>query len=159
MTIYQMFVDDDGTMRWYNEDLQLDREGGPAIAYADGRIYWYRHGRIHREDGPAEFLADGTQKWYFNGNFHREGGPAVECADGTKYWYCHDKLHREDGPAVEHADGRQQWWIDGVQITDADAIAAIEAKQQVLLHAPKAAFAQSPRQILTAPKITFKARH
>jgi len=100
MTVtYKVEVDKNGTVRWYNQQGQLHREGGlPAIERADGSKQWHFNGQLHREGGlPAIEFADGGKEWLVNGQFHREGGlPAVEFADGTKEWYVNGKKVTED---------------------------------------------------------------
>ncbi len=93
MKTYQVTVDDYGTERWYNEQNQFHREGGPAIECANGK-WWYHNDKLHREDGPAVECANGKW-WYSNGKCHREGGPAVEWANGDKEWFLNDKLLTE----------------------------------------------------------------
>ena len=80
--------------------------------------YFDAEGQLHRDGGPAVEWGDGTKIWYRDGNPHREDGPAVEYRDGTKEWYRHGKLHREGGPAIEYEDGRKEWWVDGKRMTE-----------------------------------------
>jgi hypothetical protein len=84
---------EDGTQRWFDSDGKRHRDGDlPAVAWADGTQYWYRHGKRHR-DGDL---------------------PAVVEPDGTQFWYQHGEFHRSfDLPAVVRPDGRQEWWVDG----------------------------------------------
>ena len=95
MKTYKVTVDNDNTIRWYNEE-----------------------GLYHREDGPAIEWGDGTKLWYLNGELHREDGPAKEWADGDKSWWINGELHREDGPAIEWADGQKAWFINGQPLTE-----------------------------------------
>ena len=95
MKTYKVTVDNEGTIRWYNED-----------------------GQLHREDGPAYERADGYKSWYLNGQLHREDGPAWEWANGAKQWWINGRLHREDGPAYEGADGTKQWWLNDQELTE-----------------------------------------
>jgi len=68
MKTYKVTVDDEGTIRWYNENGQQHREDGPAIEWADGTKSWWINGRRHREDGPAiEHAKNGDKEWYING--------------------------------------------------------------------------------------------
>ncbi len=97
MKTYRVTVDDYGTERWYNEQNQFHREGGPAVE-----------------------CANGTKSWFLNGKLHREGGPAIECANGDKWWYHNDQFHREDGPAVEYANGDKRWLLNGNELTEAE---------------------------------------
>jgi hypothetical protein len=87
MKTYKVEVDLYGDIRWYNEEGQYHREGGPAVECTDGTKYWYKNDQLHREDGPAIEYPDGTNVWYINGRRHREDGPAIEHANGTKEWY------------------------------------------------------------------------
>ena len=118
MKTYKVTKDNDGTIRWYNEDNQLHREDGPAREWADGGKAWYLNGQRHREDGPAVERANGDKSWWINGQLHREDGPVIERASGYKAWYLNDRLHREDGPAVERANGSKEWWINGQPLTE-----------------------------------------
>ena len=85
-------IDQDGTIRYYNENNEF-----------------------HREDGPAIEFTNGYKEWYKDGLRHRENGPAIEYADGTKYWYKNGKRHREDGPAIEWVDGGRRYCYNGVE--------------------------------------------
>jgi hypothetical protein len=95
MQTYKVTVDNDKTIRWYNDKEELHRLDGPAIEYADGTEYWYVDGKQHRLDGPA-----------------------IECANGDKEWYVDDKRHRLDGPAIEDANGYKAWWVDHKKMTE-----------------------------------------
>ena len=89
------------------------------IEYSDGTKRWFNeNAELHREDGPAVAHSDGTKYWHINGDLHRENGPAIEYPDGTKIWYYKNKLHREDGPAVEYPNGIKMWYIDDKKLTE-----------------------------------------
>lgn len=53
-----------GNKVWYNENLQIHRNDGPAIEYYNGDKTWYKNGELHREDGPAIECANGHKEWY-----------------------------------------------------------------------------------------------
>ncbi len=95
MQTYKVTVDEDKTIRWYNDK-----------------------GELHRLDGPAVEMTDGSKLWYVDGKIHRLDGPAIECPDGYKQWYVDDKLHRLGGPAVEDADGYKAWYVNGELMTE-----------------------------------------
>ena len=118
MQTYKVTVDEEKTIRWYNDKDQLHRLDGPAVDRADGTKVWYVNGKLHRLDGPAFEYADGTKVWYVNGKPHRLDGPAAEWASGTKVWYVNGKLHRLDGPAAEWASGTKEWWVDDKLMTE-----------------------------------------
>jgi len=118
MQNYKVIVDEDKTVRWYDDKDQLHRLDGPAIEYAKGYKEWYVEGQLHRLDGPAIECADGSKAWYVEGQRHRLDGPAIEQADGGKEWYVEGKLHRLDGPAIECADGDKEWWVKGELMTE-----------------------------------------
>ena len=99
-------VDDDGTIRYFNE-----------------------HGQIHREDGPAVEDTDGTL-WYINNELHRTDGPAIECADGTRSWWVNGQRHRTDGPAIEWTDGTFGWFLYDEQYTFDEWINLIDASEE-----------------------------
>lgn len=67
MKTYKVTVDNEKTIKWYNEQGQLHNEHGPACEYADGTKSWYLNGQRHREDGPAIEYADGDKSWFLNG--------------------------------------------------------------------------------------------
>ena len=96
MITYKVTVDENGTVRWYNENGQRHREDGPAYEYADGTRFWYLNGQRHREDGPAIEYANGDRSWYLNGKYlseeeHRRQTQTSSCdgkvveIDGIKY--------------------------------------------------------------------------
>ena len=114
-------VDDEVIKMWRDPDGKFHREDGPAVEWADGRIYWYFHGKKHRVDGPAEEWADGSKFWYLHDKLHRVDGPATEWPDGLKTWYLHGKMHRADGPAEEWPNGRKRWFFEGHKITEAQS--------------------------------------
>ncbi len=92
-SFYDVKIDDEGNIRYYN-----------------------KKGQLHRLDGPAVEMMDGLKAWFVNGKLHRQGGPAVVMVDGTKAWYVNGKQHRLDGPAVEYAHGSKQWYVHGTFI-------------------------------------------
>jgi len=120
MKTYKVTVDSDKTIRWYNEQGQLHREGGPAVECANGTKSWWINGQRHREGGPAIEWANGTKCWFINDQHHREDGPAIEYADGDKCWYINNQRHREDGPAIEYASGPKEWYVNGKCLTEAE---------------------------------------
>ena len=62
-----LYIDENGNKRWFNEDGNLNREDSPAIEYANGDKCWYINGKRHREDGPAIERVSGHKSWYING--------------------------------------------------------------------------------------------
>lgn len=60
-------TDDNGDVRWKNEDGLLHREDGPAFSTLNGYKSWHINGKLHREDGPAIEYSDGCKNWYLNG--------------------------------------------------------------------------------------------
>jgi len=113
MQTYKVTVDEDKTIRWYNEKDQFHRLDGPAVEHMDGSKTWYVENKLHRIDGPAIEYADGHREWWFDGKLHRLGGPAIECANGDKEWWVKGKFHRLDGPAIEYANGYKVWFVEG----------------------------------------------
>lgn len=94
-----------------------------TITLADGTIiYNYKDIKkcvIHRDgDLPAIIWADGTKFYYKHDKLHRDNGlPAVELANGNKFYYKHGKLHRDNGlPAGEYSNGIKEYWINGKHI-------------------------------------------
>lgn len=119
------------TERWFDLDLNLHREDGPAVTTPTIKI-WYKHGLNHRADGPS-IVGEDSEEWFFENQRHRTDGPAIDKhnqqewfergqrhrEDGpaiirgsTKMWYQNDKLHRDDGPAVIKP-GQEMWFRNG----------------------------------------------
>jgi hypothetical protein len=72
---------------------------------------------------------EGTIRWYNDAKrtvFHRVGGPAVEYTNGTKVWLQNGNRHRDNGPAFEFANGEKRWYLNGVQLTEAEFLAATQ---------------------------------
>jgi hypothetical protein len=67
METYKVTVDNDKTIRWYNDKDQPHRLDGPAIEYANGSKAWYQESERHRLDGPAIEKADGSKEWFIDG--------------------------------------------------------------------------------------------
>jgi hypothetical protein len=105
MQTYKVTVDQEKTIRWYNDKNQLHRLDGPAIEYANGSKSWLVEGKCHRLDGPA-----------------------IEYADGSKSWWVEGKCHRLDGPAFEKADGCKEWWVEGKLMSEKEFNAYIKPK-------------------------------
>ena len=70
-------VGKDGTKRYYRtiwndvkkrRELQLHRNGGPAVISPDGNHLHFQEGKLHRVDGPAAIFHNGSQNWYLNGD-------------------------------------------------------------------------------------------
>ncbi len=117
MQTYKVTVDEQKTIRWYNDKEKLHRLDGPAVERANGCKAWWVDDKLHRLDGPAFERADGYKAWYVDGKRHRLDGPAVECANGSKSWWVDGKHHRLDGPAIEMTDGHKEWYVEGKAMT------------------------------------------
>ena len=128
MQSYHVEVDDNKTIRWYNNSTEkkLHRVDGPAIECANGYKAWYLNGQCHRVDGPAVEYYDGAKHWYLNDQLHRVDGPAIEEADGHKEWFLNGQYHRVDGPAIEWANGNKFWYLNGKELTESQHQAAIK---------------------------------
>jgi len=118
MQTYKVTVDEQKTIRWYNDKEKLHRLDGPAVEGANGYKAWWVNGKRHRLDGPAIEWSDGSKSWWVDDKLHRLDGPAVEYADGSKEWWVNGKRHRLDGPAIEYADGYKEWWVDNKKMTE-----------------------------------------
>lgn len=57
MEEYNVIVDENGTIRWYQNGL-LSRKDGPAIEYKVGSTFWFHEGKLHKTDGPAVVCYD-----------------------------------------------------------------------------------------------------
>jgi hypothetical protein len=93
MQTYKVIVDENKTIRWYNDKNKL-----------------------HRLDGPAIEGTNGYKSWWVDDQLHRLDGPAIEWASGYKEWWVEGKRHRLDGPAVEYANGYKAWCVDGKKL-------------------------------------------
>ena len=109
----EIYADELGYRRWYNDEGARHRKNGPAVECPDGRKSWWLNGERHREDGPAVEDPNGYKEWWINGELHREDGPAIEYISGYKEWWVNGKLHRENGPAIEYPSGYKGWWVNG----------------------------------------------
>ena len=94
---YDINTNEFGTTYRVNGELHRDNDQ-PAITYADGSTWWYKHGEIHRDnDLPAVINADGSKYWHQDGNLHRYNDqPAITYKDGIKYWYQHGTFIRRE---------------------------------------------------------------
>ena len=108
---YKVIVNENGTIRWY-QNGKRHRLDGPAVEYSDGGKIWYQNDELHRLDGPAVEYSNGYKAWCQNGQYHRLDGPAVEYVNGFKAWHQNGQLHRLDGPAIEYANGDVEYWIN-----------------------------------------------
>jgi len=63
-----LWIDKNGTKKWYNSNGEYHREDGPAIEWTNGSKEWFRNGKRHREDGPGWEGSDGNKAWYIDGN-------------------------------------------------------------------------------------------
>ena len=62
-----LYVSQDGSRFWMDDNDRAHRDGGPAREYIEGICVWYQHGRRHREDGPAIIFADDAGcQWCLN---------------------------------------------------------------------------------------------
>jgi hypothetical protein len=51
---------------WYDDDMQLHRDDGPAIIWDTFSCEYYQHGKLHRLDGPARHFRY-VDEWYIDG--------------------------------------------------------------------------------------------
>lgn len=62
--------------------------GGYHLIWSDGNIeYFDKQMRLHREDGPAMSGPSGYEAWHFHGRLHRIGGPAITHVSGQKEYF------------------------------------------------------------------------
>ncbi len=59
-------VDEDGDIKYHNENGELHREDGPAYEDKHGYKVWLIKGKYHREDGPAFEYTDGDVEYWLN---------------------------------------------------------------------------------------------
>lgn len=60
-------IDEDDTIRYYNEEGEKHRVHGPAVIWEDGTKFWYQNNKSHRLDGPAVIHPDGYKRWFIDG--------------------------------------------------------------------------------------------
>ena len=65
-------IDQDGTIRYYNENNEFHREDGPAIEFTNGYKAWYKNGFLHKEDGHAIEYSNGNKEYWYNNVRHPE---------------------------------------------------------------------------------------
>jgi len=108
MIKYKVHVEDDGAIKWHNEEGFLHRLDGPAKEYVDGTKIWYKEGKLHRLDGPALEDADGDKRWYINGESFTEEGfnKQVNGCEGKVVEIVNKRVNGCEGKVVE---------IDGVK--------------------------------------------
>lgn len=103
---YEFVTDDGHLFRGVRDqaghgDLHSDGDE-PAVVYANGTKWWYRHGKIHRDNAPAILWWNGVEEWWRNGVRHRSGGPAVTYPNN---------------PNVDpQLRGQKQFWANGTLI-------------------------------------------
>jgi hypothetical protein len=87
METYKVIVDENKTIRHFNDKGLLHRLDGPAIEYTNGYKAWYVDGKCHRLDGPAIVYPDGSETWCAKGiNMTKKQIQALRRQeDGIKY--------------------------------------------------------------------------
>lgn len=60
-------VDEDGTIRYYNDRGHYHRLDGPAVEWSDDSKEWWIKGKRHRLDGPAYTTLDGEKEYWIDG--------------------------------------------------------------------------------------------
>jgi len=60
----KMYIDKNGTKRYYNSKGKLHRKDGPAVEVINGDKWWYKEGQVHRIDGSAIEWEDGDKFWF-----------------------------------------------------------------------------------------------
>jgi len=90
-------------------DVKMDSEGNV--------LYFNQKGKLHRLNGPAVEDSDGYKAYFVNGKRHRLDGPAIEHISGYKAYYVNNKLHRLDGPAKIWPNGDVEYWVNDIQLT------------------------------------------
>tara|TARA_S200002703_G_scaffold159297_1_gene172263 strand:- start:1927 stop:2322 length:396 start_codon:yes stop_codon:yes gene_type:complete len=113
-------IDQDGTIKHFNDAGELHRLDGPAIIKANGDYIWMLNNVPHRDSGgPAvkRKEARGIYKVYYrHGKVHRDDGPAVIKPNGIRVWYTDGKRNRLDGPAyTDSAINVRNYWIKGTR--------------------------------------------
>ncbi len=63
-------VDDEGIIRYYDDEGYFHREDGPAILFPNGSTFYYVHGKEHREDGPAVTFWNGIKRYCLDGEYY-----------------------------------------------------------------------------------------
>ena len=60
-------IDEDDTIRYYNDKDEWHRTNGPAAIYNNGTEIWYHRNIRHRLDGPAMVFPNVGEVWFING--------------------------------------------------------------------------------------------
>ena len=118
----------DGRIERFDADGDLHSFDDQPAVEDGGYRCWCWHGRKHRgNDLPAETWPDGASLWYKNGRFHRVGGPAViEPRGKVQQWYENGVLHRVGGPAEIGSGYGPLFFLNGKQVSEAEAMAAAQ---------------------------------
>ena len=66
-------VDEDGTMRWLNEDYDLHHVGKPAVVRPNGAQEWWENGEMIRAEGPPDANDNRTVRWWIDAHCSRDG--------------------------------------------------------------------------------------
>jgi hypothetical protein len=92
---FYMEINDEGTIKFYDEERRLHRLDGPAIEWLDGTRMWCEHGLFHRLDGPAIEFFDGSKEWFVKGNLIGRSMSGFTDEDFTKWREKYDKCGDE----------------------------------------------------------------
>jgi len=66
---YDVEIDDQGNIMYYNEKGEFHRLNGPAIEWSDGSSSYWVNGKLHRLDGPARIFFGNDVEYWVNGNY------------------------------------------------------------------------------------------
>lgn len=115
-------MSDTEVKKYYDDNLKLHRDFGPAIQNSNGDFSHYRHGLLHRDFGPA-FQEGKIKRWYNDGLLHNYFGPAEVTPEGSKYfirgkeyskeaWEANRKsiLENELKEKIKDTEYTLEWW-------------------------------------------------
>jgi len=63
---YDVELDDDDNIYYYNKEGELHNLNGPAVEYFDGYKAYYVNNKRHRLDGPAIIWPSGYKEYWVN---------------------------------------------------------------------------------------------
>jgi hypothetical protein len=64
---YTVRVYHNGGIRWFDKEMKLHRENGPAVEWDNGYKEYYKHGILHNLNGFARIFGGGTGEYYIEG--------------------------------------------------------------------------------------------
>lgn len=107
-------MEERGRAEWARARITRDENGQlhsvedqPAICFAGGTLYWYRHGVRHRDgELPAAVESDGTLRWFKHGRADRGSRPWI------RWRPLYEGLGRGLGPDGERLSAQERQLVE-----------------------------------------------